>query len=88
MMKHDKKERVGSIQYHEIHMPKNTPVGFFIGVLSFFLAFGVIWYMFWLAILSALGILGCIILRLYEKDTEYYVTAEEVRRIEESRQKV
>lgn len=69
-------------EYHDIHMPKNTAAGFYVGALSFLLGFGVIWHMFWLALISAILLVGCLILRLYEKHTEYYVTAAEVKKIE------
>jgi len=68
--------------YKDIHMPKNTGTGFFIGALSFVLGFGMVWHMFYLAAICAVGIIGVMIKRLYEKDTDYYVTAEEVNKIE------
>lgn len=71
-------------KYHDIHMPKNTPTGFYIGALSFLFGFGMIWYMFWLAILSGVAIVGCLIAHLYVKHTEYVVTAAEVKQIEGS----
>lgn len=64
--------------YEAIHMPKNTPIGLYIGILSFLLGFGMIWYMFWLAAVSAVGILFCLIMRLSEKETDYYITSDEV----------
>lgn len=68
--------------YHPIHMPKNTSIGLYIGALSFLFGFGLIWYMFWLAILSGLGIIVCLIVRLYTKETEYYISKKEVEQIE------
>lgn len=81
-MKHAGKEKSKNIQYEDIHMPKNTAIGLYIGVLSFTLGFGLIWYMFWLAGLSALGIVACMIARLYTKETDYYVPAHVVEEIE------
>jgi cytochrome o ubiquinol oxidase subunit 1 len=69
-------------EYEEIHMPKNSSVGFFIGVFSFLLGFGMIWYMFWLAALSAIGILATIIIRFYEKDVDYHLSIDEVKEME------
>lgn len=74
-------------RYEEIHMPKNTPIGFYIGICSFFLGFGVIWYIFWLAGLSAFALLACIVFRLYERHTDYFVSAAEVEKIEMGRQR-
>ncbi len=69
-------------RYEEIHMPKNSPHGVFIGVLSFLCSFAIIWYIWWLAIVSLLGIIVCLILRLSEKHTEFTLSAAEVGRIE------
>jgi cytochrome o ubiquinol oxidase subunit 1 len=64
----------------KIHMPRNTGIGVYLGLLSFIFGFAMVWYMFWLAILSGMGIIACLIARLYNKDTEYYVTVEEIKR--------
>jgi cytochrome o ubiquinol oxidase subunit 1 len=79
-MKHERSH--AKPHYQEIHMPKNSPYGVFIGVLSFLCSFGLIWYMWWLAIVSLLGIIVCLILRLFETHTEFTVSAAEVERIE------
>lgn len=71
-----------NVKYEDIHMPKNTATGLYIGVLSFLFAFGMIWYMFWLAWVSGIAIIGCMIVRQYTKETEYYVLAEEVEKTE------
>lgn len=68
--------------YEDIHMPKNTPMGLYIAGFAFLFSFGTIWYMTWLAILGLLGVIVCIILRLSDDDTDYYVPAAEVERIE------
>lgn len=66
-------------------MPKNTAAGVFIGAFSFLFGFGIIWYMFWLAGLAALGILAAIFHQLAQKQTEYHLTAEEVQKLESQR---
>ncbi|NGX50442.1 MAG: Cytochrome bo(3) ubiquinol oxidase subunit 1 [Chlamydiae bacterium] len=77
-----------SHEYKDIHMPKNTSAGLFIGALSFVLGFAMVWHLFYLAALAAVGILAVIIKRLYVKETDYYVTAEEVKEIESREQKL
>jgi cytochrome o ubiquinol oxidase subunit 1 len=72
-------------RYHDIHMPKNTASGFVNGILSFIFGFAMVWYIWWLAILSALGIIFTLILRASDDDTDYIVPAEEVERIENRR---
>lgn len=79
-MKHSPK--VQKKHYEKIHMPSHTAYGFYIGALSFIFGFAVVWYMFWLSAITALGLLACIVLRLYEKKTDYYVTVEEIKKIE------
>ena len=81
--KHTQQEKKPKLHYHDIHMPKNTGIGVYIGALSFILGFSLIWYMFWLAGLSACGIIACIIARLYEKETDFYVRAKEIKAREE-----
>jgi cytochrome o ubiquinol oxidase subunit 1 len=71
--------------YKEIHMPANTSMGFWIGVCSFAFGFAVIWHMGWLIALSFIALLVCVILRLFEKNTEYTVSVQEIRAIEEKR---
>ena len=65
-----------------IHMPKNTPYGALIGLFSFTCAFGLIWWMWWLAIGSVIAILGCIIFHLFQKETEYTISKEELEKLE------
>lgn len=68
--------------YDEIHMPKNTPHGLYIGALSFLLGFAFTWHILWLGVVSVLGIITCVILRLFEDHTEYAISATEVARLE------
>ena len=68
--------------YEIIHLPKNTPFGFIIGVLSFVVGFSLVWHIFWLAALATLGAIGCLLIRLWDHNTETYLSPEEVARIE------
>jgi cytochrome o ubiquinol oxidase subunit 1 len=70
------------LPYEDIHMPKNTPIGLYIGIFSFLFGFGLIWYMFWLAGLAAIGMIACCIKHLAEKHPDYYIKAAEVEKIE------
>lgn len=69
-------------QYKEIHMPRNTGVGVFIGLFSLIFGFAMIWYIWWMAIAGVVGILGCMIWRSFDNDVDYYVPVEEIERIE------
>ena len=68
--------------YTDIHMPKNSAYGLYIGALSFVFGFALVWYIYWLAAVSLIGALACVFLRLSEEHTEYLLKAEEIRKIE------
>jgi cytochrome o ubiquinol oxidase subunit 1 len=72
-------------RYHDIHLPKNMAAGFVNGVLAFLFGFAMVWYIWWLAILCALGMLVTVIARAADDDTGYVMPAAEVERIENRR---
>jgi cytochrome o ubiquinol oxidase subunit 1 len=76
---------VQPVKYEDIHMPKNTSAGFLIAVFSGVLGFALIWHMWLFAIVGLLGAIGTFIVRTYDRDTDYYVPAAEVARIESER---
>jgi cytochrome o ubiquinol oxidase subunit 1 len=71
------------IHYEDILMPKDTPMGFVIGMFSFIFGFAIIWQIVWLTILGFLGVVACLIKHLSYDDTEYFIPASKVREIEE-----
>ena len=71
--------------YHDIHLPKNTVAGFINGILVFLFGFAMVWHIWWLVIISALGMLALVIARAADDDTEYTIPAAEVERIENLR---
>ena len=69
-------------KYVDIHMPKNTSIGFIIGVFSGLFGFGMVWQM---PLLSALGFVVmfiAVIVRTFNFNPDYYVKAKEVAEIE------
>lgn len=72
-------------QYHDIRMPKNTGKALLAGVFAFLFGFSMIWYIWYLAILSALGIIFTVIARACDDDTEYVIPAAQVEKIENER---
>lgn len=68
--------------YEAIHMPRNTGVGFIIGIFAFVFSFGMIWDIWWLAIVTAVAMFIGVVYRSFDYDIDYYVTPEEVERIE------
>ena len=71
--------------YADIHMPRNTGVGVVMGGLATLLGFGLIWHIWWLAILGLVGMVGAFIARSYDRDVDYYVPGAEVEKIERER---
>jgi cytochrome o ubiquinol oxidase subunit 1 len=82
-MKKEKKHE--KAEFEEIEMPKGTAIGIYIACLAFLLGFGMVWHIFWLAVISAIGIVVCIVVRTFNEDTEYVVSAREVAKIEAER---
>jgi cytochrome o ubiquinol oxidase subunit 1 len=71
--------------YHDIEMPKNTAKALIIGASAFLIGFGLVWYIWWLALLGTLGIISTVIARGFNDDTHYIIPAAEVERIENQR---
>ena len=71
--------------FKPIHMPKNTGTGAILSALSIGLAFGLIWYMWWLAILSFAAIVLVSILHTFNYKRDFYIPVEEVTETEDKR---
>ncbi|OGR19221.1 MAG: cytochrome o ubiquinol oxidase subunit I [Desulfobacterales bacterium GWB2_56_26] len=72
-------------KYEDIHMPKNTACGFILGMAAFVLGFALIWYIWWLAVVSVLAMLVTIVVRAYDDDIHYILPAAVVERTENER---
>ncbi|PWU15942.1 MAG: cytochrome o ubiquinol oxidase subunit I [Chlamydiae bacterium] len=70
------------LHYKDIHMPKNTSMGLCIGGFGFILGFALIWHIIWLGIMGLIGVIACIVIRMSDDDTDYYVLATEIEEIE------
>lgn len=68
--------------YTDIHMPRNTSMGFVIAMLSGVFGFAMIWEMPLLATISGIAVVACIIARTFDFNTDYYVKAAEVEKTE------
>ncbi len=69
-------------KYSDIHMPRNTGVGVYVGIFGFAFGFALIWHIWWLVAVGLVGMVVCVIARSFDNDTDYYVPAAEVERIE------
>ena len=68
--------------YRDIHMPKNTGAGVVLAALSVACAIGLIWYMWWLAALSFVGIVAYAIFHTFNYNRDFHIPASEVTETE------
>jgi cytochrome o ubiquinol oxidase subunit 1 len=68
--------------YEDIHMPKNTGIGFMIATFSLVFGFALVWHITWLAIVGFVGMIACVIFRSFDNEIDYYVKADEVEKLE------
>jgi cytochrome o ubiquinol oxidase subunit 1 len=73
-----------NIKYEDIHMPKNTALGVFAGGITFFVGFGIIWHIWWLAAALTILCIAFLVYRSFQENTDYYITVKEVEKIEKS----
>jgi cytochrome o ubiquinol oxidase subunit 1 len=72
-------------RYEDIVMPNSTGAGVVLGVLSFVFAFAMVWYIWWLAIVSGLAMGAVVAFRTFNDRTEHVIPAAEVEAIESRR---
>ena len=75
-------EQLDDVAYTDIHMPRNTAAGPIISVFAMIFGFAMIWHIWWLAGVGAIGMLVSFLMRVFNDDIDYYVPAAEVERIE------
>ncbi|RYD58479.1 MAG: cytochrome o ubiquinol oxidase subunit I [Sphingomonadales bacterium] len=74
--------------FRAIHMPRNTGAGVILSAMALALGFGMVWYMWWLVALSALGLFVYSIAHTFNYNRDYSIPAEEVAEIEDARTKL
>ncbi len=82
---HDMKDRgakAPSSGYLPIHMPRNTGAGVIISALCLALGFAMVWYIWWLAAVSFVGIVAVSIGHTFNYNRDYHIPAEEVAQTE------
>lgn len=68
--------------YTDIHMPKNTSIGFLVGIIGGVFGFAMVWEMPILATVSGVAMIACVLARTFNFNIDYYVKADEVTRTE------
>ena len=81
-MKERGRTRHALAEYRDIHMPRNTSAGLVIALFTVAIGFALVWHIWWLAIVGLLGVVVTLILRSYDDDIDYTISAETVAGIE------
>ena len=68
--------------YTDVEMPKNSPTGFICAFFATFMGFALIWHIWWLVLLAALGAYATFVVFAWRDHGEYTIAAEEVARID------
>jgi cytochrome o ubiquinol oxidase subunit 1 len=71
--------------YKPIHMPKNTGAGIVLAGISMVLGFALIWYIWWLAILSFVALLATAIGHTFNYNRSFNIPVDQVLRTERTR---
>ncbi len=70
--------------YTPIHMPRNTWAGIVISAIATVMGFALVWHIWWLAIVSFLGVIVSWIVHSFNDDIDYYVPVEQIKRLEDA----
>ena len=68
-----------------VHMPRNTPAGIVLAVLSTALGFAMIWHVWWLASASLVAVVAYAIYHSFDYDRDYHIPAEQIAATEHAR---
>ncbi len=68
--------------YEDIHLPNNTPLPLMLGACAFALGFGLVWRMYWLALVSLIGIVIIVIARSFQDDPGHTLPGAQIRQME------
>ncbi|HEY4044400.1 MAG TPA: cytochrome o ubiquinol oxidase subunit I [Rhodopila sp.] len=68
--------------YSEIEMPRNSPTGFICAFFATVMGFALIWHIWWLVAVGALGAFATFVVFAWRDEDEYAISADEVARID------
>lgn len=80
------KQAPEAARYSAITVPKNTPLALFIGLSAMIGGFGMVWHIWWLAGLGLAAVIGLVIARTSDDNTDRTVSAAKVAKLEAARQ--
>jgi cytochrome o ubiquinol oxidase subunit I len=68
--------------YAEIEMPRNSPTGFICAFFATFMGFALIWHIWWLVGLAAVGAFATFVVFAWRDQDEYIIPADQVAQID------
>ena len=68
--------------YKDIELPKTSGLGVMIAAMALAVGFGLIWHIWWLAIVGLVAAIVLVIIRTTNDDIEYVVTAKELEQLD------
>ena len=69
-------------EYEPIEMPRNSPTGFVSAFFATIMGFSLIWHIWWLVVVGAVGAYAVFVVFAWRDVDEYVISAEEVARID------
>ncbi len=64
--------------FRAVHMPRNTGAGVILSALALAMGFGMVWYMWWLAVISFAGIFVVAVAHTFNYNRDYFIPAEDI----------
>jgi cytochrome o ubiquinol oxidase subunit I len=68
--------------YTDIELPRNSPTGFICAFFATFMGFALIWHIWWIVVLAALGAFATFVVFAWRDEEEYVIPADVVARID------
>lgn len=68
--------------YADIEMPRNNPTGFICSFFATFMGFALIWHIWWIVVLAAVGAFATFVVFAWRDEVEYVIPADVVARID------
>lgn len=71
--------------FRSIHMPSNTGTGVVLAAVSVIFGFGMIWYIWWLAVASVMAVIAIVIGHTFDYNRDFDIPAYQVAGLEDAR---
>jgi cytochrome o ubiquinol oxidase subunit 1 len=75
------------VEYEAITLPKNTPIGIYVGIFVTLFGFAAIWHIIWLAPICLFALIACLIIRSTDDNTEEHISAKKLKQLDEAARK-